>query len=569
MKGKRLPFRKAIKTWGFWLALMVFPFMCFALTTLYAYNEIAKYDLKNTNEAILSNISNYNDNIIKNIYSQADWLAYDLNTVAFIAGGECDVKRLVSSLQNFKAGIQGVESVYLYSRRADRIITTLGENAAFPEFRDTRWYYENTAKLSAQLRYVNKRIIENEGVQIPAVSIYQNIIINNEPTGIIVINIASHSLKGALLSDKYKNLDLFIFNEENGLIFSSDGEPSFLIPPNGDLDSIQTNVERNHSIVSQVKSAKTGFRYAVLTYNPVYSDQTRTFRAILSAVTIVLLIWIIVLALYVTFKLLYPVTNIVNSIEEYIKNSDVSRLERKSEMSVIANAITEIISNNKNYQSEIILYLNNLKKAQVSALQYQISPHFINNILATIRYMAFSFTDGENEVTTAISYLGSNLQVALSPNNLTTVQHEVENLERYIKLQKLRYGERFDAAIDVSPEVSNALTVKLILQPIVENAISHGFMGLTRQGHIHISCKEVNCVLQFQVRDDGIGMSAEAITALELDSDVLSDTAEHFGIRNVNQRLRILFGNEYGVKITSGNAGTTVTLTSPIMRMNL
>jgi two-component system sensor histidine kinase YesM len=211
-----------------------------------------------------------------------------------------------------------------------------------------------------------------------------------------------------------------------------------------------------------------------------------------------------------------------------------------------------------------------LKKAEMRALQAQINPHFLYNTLDTIIWMAEAKKN--DQVIEIVSALSSFFRISLSKGrDWITIGEEVERTKSYLTIQKIRYRDILDFKIEVDQEASDFTILKLILQPLVENALYHGIKNKRGGGTIIVRAKQKNVdEILLEVEDDGIGFTPEKLAQLkeELDDDSGDIRLESgFGVGNVNNRIRLYYGKQYGVTIKSEyNTGTIVALIIPAIR---
>jgi len=205
--------------------------------------------------------------------------------------------------------------------------------------------------------------------------------------------------------------------------------------------------------------------------------------------------------------------------------------------------------------------------AELKALQSQMNPHFLYNTLDSIKWMADR--NGETDIGRMIASLASFFRISLSRGReIITVREELTHVESYLSIQKIRYGDSFAYRLDVEEEAFEYLTVKFILQPIVENAIYHGVKPMDRPGTIRISASIRQGCLIFRVEDDGTGVHPIKLQLLRkrLQNRQGKPSDDGYGLYNVNDRIRLICGEAYGVHIESepGN-GTAVSLVLPVM----
>lgn len=195
-----------------------------------------------------------------------------------------------------------------------------------------------------------------------------------------------------------------------------------------------------------------------------------------------------------------------------------------------------------------------LRRSEISTLHSQINPHFLYNTLDTIVWMA-EFNDSEKviEMTKALAQF---FRLSLSGGNeLTTVENELDHVRQYLFIQKERYGDGLIYTIDYDPSLSRVQMPKIILQPIVENALYHGIRGLDRQGVIEVRAEMDGDQVIFTVRDNGDGFDKDAL--LQNTTNQMTKLGG-VGIKNVDERIQLYYGQKYGVNIHSDHNGTTV-----------
>ncbi|HKH52790.1 MAG TPA: histidine kinase, partial [Mycobacterium sp.] len=213
-----------------------------------------------------------------------------------------------------------------------------------------------------------------------------------------------------------------------------------------------------------------------------------------------------------------------------------------------------------------------LDRAEVLALRAQISPHFIYNALNTIA--SFVRTDPDRARELILEFADFTRYSFRAAGQYTTLAEELRNIDRYVNLERARFGAALTVKLQVAPEVLNVVVPFLALQPLVENAVRHGFAG-QGGGSVEIIARDEGSDCVITVEDDGVGMDPDALRAGP--GDVLADgtsTKEshsaHVGLTNVDHRLRAAFGNDYGLVVeTAIGAGTKVVMRVPKFRSGI
>jgi two-component system sensor histidine kinase YesM len=205
------------------------------------------------------------------------------------------------------------------------------------------------------------------------------------------------------------------------------------------------------------------------------------------------------------------------------------------------------------------------RKSELEVLQSQIHPHFLYNTLNSVVRLAGT---GKNEdVITMITSLSRFFRISLSKGeHFISVADELEHIRNYLIIQKMRYKNKFEYAIEADEAALECRTMKLVLQPLVENAIYHGIEPSADEGFITISARLLEGKLCLQVKDDGLGISPQKLSDL-LTGPTHQDDGSGIGLRNVHERIRLNYGEDYGLQIESEREeGTTVSVWLPCLQ---
>lgn len=272
------------------------------------------------------------------------------------------------------------------------------------------------------------------------------------------------------------------------------------------------------------------------------------------------------LAMYKVSHNDYEIVNSITGDDELSATfSDLVRMVDKlkaTEAAIYQAKINEQILNNQQQQMELKLLAN------------QINPHFLYNTLETIRMKAFS--EGNREVATAIKLLGRSMRYVLSntKSSSTTLDKEIDYIRTYLAIQQIRFGSRLKYTIRIEDnlELSNYQILPLLIQPIVENAFSHGLRDAEYEGHIIIKLsrdKKDRDLLVTDVFDNGVGMTPEQLTDVKEHLDVPREDSDHgVGLYNINNRVHLFYGKQYGLQLSSKpGIGTVITLIIPLINI--
>lgn len=204
-----------------------------------------------------------------------------------------------------------------------------------------------------------------------------------------------------------------------------------------------------------------------------------------------------------------------------------------------------------------------VKNAELKALQSQINPHFLYNTLDMINWM--SYKKMNKEISIAVKNLAKFYKLSLNNGkDLVTINDELQHAKLFVNIQNMRYNNRISLKINVDESINNYLIPKITLQPIIENSINYGILGKGESsGIISILGYSLNSHIILTISDDGIGMTEETLNQL-IENKLTSPKGSGYGLKNINKRIKLLYGDNYGLSFKSiYNYGTTVTITIP------
>ena len=276
--------------------------------------------------------------------------------------------------------------------------------------------------------------------------------------------------------------------------------------------------------------------------------------------------WAISRSIYIPIQRLHDVTTTItrNDLQALVNQDNVDEItELGMSFNIMIGKIRELLDAKIKEQE-------NLKKAELRALQAQINPHFLYNTLDTIIWMAEA--QKTEQVIEIVSALSSFFRLSLSKGrDWITIGEELERTRSYLTIQRMRYHDIMDFKIEADEGVLSYTILKLILQPLVENALYHGIKNKRRGGTIVVRARQKNeNEILLEVEDDGVGLTPEKLAQLQ--AELNDDSGEirlesGFAIGNVNTRIKLYYGRQYGLSIQSEyNTGTCAALVIPAIR---
>lgn len=270
------------------------------------------------------------------------------------------------------------------------------------------------------------------------------------------------------------------------------------------------------------------------------------------------------LAIPIAYFISMKITNPINKLIKAIKRTGEGNFDLKMKQegsreakelihryNIMNERIQKLI--NENYETKI-----REKEAEITALSLQLDPHFMYNTLNLISLI--SMENGQDEISEMLNSLSRMLKYTVKARkDLVPFKDDLEYLQSYIHIMTKRFEGKFSVEYDMDPQLQDYLVPKFFLQPFVENALIHGFGSLKRLGVLKISCRAEDQTGYFSIEDNGIGMDSDTI------AQIMDPDKNSIGINNVNNRIKLIFGEAYGVRIQSElDKGTKVVLNLPL-----
>lgn len=382
-------------------------------------------------------------------------------------------------------------------------------------------------------------------------------------------NIVSHPIKSLLgtKSEFYPQLKNKVYNSLNGSFSFRDNNASYLVI----YDTLQAN----------------GWKLVFILPNKDLVKDIDLIRNTFLVIVIIGSLISVLLALVISRSISRPISDIISVMTRFGKGDLSARIEkynnRTDEVGVLANEFNSMIKQinlliKNNYHNEI-----KKKEAEMEALQAQINPHFLYNTLDSINFIARKYK--VDEISRMVIALGDLMRISIRKDfYVITVRDEVNYIQNYMTIQSIRYKDKFSLEINIDNDVYDVMIPKLILQPIIENALVHGIEEKVGKGTIRLNGYKIANNLVFEVIDDGVGMEESVVNEM-LKNNILEyenmtekglivenlgnnkKKGSNIGLLNVDMRLKIAFGKEFGLSVQSKiGEGTKVTVRLPLRK---
>ncbi|WMT40573.1 sensor histidine kinase [Paenibacillus sp. D2_2] len=287
---------------------------------------------------------------------------------------------------------------------------------------------------------------------------------------------------------------------------------------------------------------------------------------------------------YLSYSISRPIIQL-SSFMHKVENGNMSiryNGKRRDEIGMLGKSFNQMLAQIKRLLRQVNEEQRLKREAELRSLQAHIQPHFLYNTLDTIQWLARK--DGAYEATEVVESLSRLFRIGLSRGKeIIPLADEFEHIRSYLMIQKTRYKDKLNYSIDIDPDLMNLFVIKLILQPVVENAIYHGIKERRGPGFISIRASADKDIVVITIEDDGNGMTEDKLKLLRTQLDQVgkadytqptpqergeeeSGPLKSYGLRNVQERIRLSYGEPYGISIDSQwKKGTIVTIRHPIM----
>lgn len=374
-----------------------------------------------------------------------------------------------------------------------------------------------------------------------------------EPMGIMMIGLSKKMLgRSFVLSNEGFESSRFMVIDE-----SQDNKLVYFVGSNKETENVMdkfSHQEKNDTyLFSSVKNATTGWSVVNVVEKNELSKESKEIRMISFLVAGCVLLISFFLARIISKTITKPLKQLETTIAlvgegerhitEKFDNSEVGRIGRK---------FKEMVNTNLELSEHLMASKLNEREAELLLLQSQINPHFLYNTLDSLYLVAIMH--GDDQMADMVEALSDNFKLALNNGGkYITVADSLKWIQGYMKLQNMRYNNRFELIVDISPEIMGKKTITFIFQPFIENAMYHGLEPKMGKGRINLKGWKEKDEMVFIIEDDGVGIAD------------MSRLEEGYGVRNVRERIRLNYGEAYGVAFEScPGKGTRVTIRVPV-----
>ena len=578
-------------------AVLIIVTMCIMVTVFYmvfhsrAFNERGKYEEENlvNMEAYLNSYLEEVDSIAKNVnynYYLQDYLETVIKEEDdYVDSGiGKNMRSYEMSSQAFSDTLLSradISSIMIFGKKKmllNRSMYTYQKVAL--DYSKLDWYAKAVAKpQDAIITGPNRHSFFDTDDEVISLSREVQSYENGTFRGVILINLNMNKITEICNSfqEKQENF-ICIINDKGELVYEQqNGRERFAFDEKENRQELNTalgktkescfrlNYRGEKYLITRTDMKTTGWTLvSMVPYKSVMAETMAISGVMILAVAITLIVTLLLLN-----RILTRVVKPLKKLEKYMVQVNPDNMDQRMEILTddeighLSMKFNQMMDRIRNLKEQVIEEQEDKRKYELQALQAQINPHFLYNTLDSIIWMAETNDSNIVAMTEALAKL---FRISLNKGNEEiSLERELEHVKNYLIIQSMRYADKFTYEISAEPGVERCRTIKLILQPIVENCIYHGIKKKRGTGKITIRAYRREQNLIIEVSDDGCGMPEEIcrkILSDEIESENISGSG--IGVKNVNERIQLRFGKKYGLSYSSEEGvGTTVTYVLP------
>lgn len=555
--------------------LILVPMLIVVFIATVSFDAFTEKEISLYNSRSISLLRRTVDTMVSDCQTQLNYMLSDSDIYLFLITEQDGymfyhddvIYKQIQAQRNTKAYL---ESIYIYSERNERIVSNYGE-IAISRFFDTNWLEKYETYTGEETFFYAFRDTSTSFLQpVRMLSFYKTLRLGSDPKGVLVYNVNFDKFARELTALKSQyDMALLVVDENMQPLQSvwDNGQASLLAAETERLKPIDNGyIQAGSAILYKSPIQGTDWHLISVISNEAASADLGGLRTTMGLVILIGFLLVILLTIRISKRLNRPFQEILAELNMPARLVDDRNGVSRDEESYILNAIRRTRKENEEVSAALKERVTLLKRAQAIALQSQINPHFLHNTLDGISWTAMRLTGGKNEASIMLSQLAKMLRYALdNADNLVPLSDELENVRTYLDLQAIRYRDKFTTEWEIDEMHTHHRVPKIMLQPVVENAIQHGIKPSATPCVITISARVDAKRFFILIRDTGIGMDADTLAALTavLGSNTIREK-DSIGLANVHQRIQLFFGEEYGLSIASDTSGTLVTIALPL-----
>ena len=565
------------------IVVALIPFLIFSIVSGFVFLDHAQKTAEEHSVQLIHQVSNSMDVYVETIEKMVNYIQLELQDTPFFTmetedapGWESETDYIRSVLENVANSHREVAGIFIATKE-DLYVSTGMSRISRDPFQNERWYREaseNPEEIQLISVVTGRNIVTNRSYSIDDVFSLAKAVQDpetGEVLGVILLDIRhdiiQSSINGVTIGEKGF---VFVMDQEDNIVYTPVNGIVYRVNPKWvkAMEPMSVQIQGGSYQIRSELSPYTGWRtVGVFSMDEVMSSVNTIVYILFTCVIISL-----VLVVIVSFKFSRTLTNPIFKLKRLMKQAESGDLtvrfnfQHNDEIGELGQSFNHMIARIDQLIQMVYVEQENKRTAEMKSLQEQIKPHFLYNTLDTISWMARDY-DAE-DIVRLVDALTNMFRIGLSHGkDIITVKEEITHVSNYLYIQKIRYKDKLNYVIHVDESLYAIEVPKLILQPLVENAIYHGVKAKRGGGTITITGVPEGENLVFTVQDDGAGMPQEKVEELNrrMSERSVLDEKKSFGLFYIRERIQLCYGKGYGVHVESTlGEGTRVTITLPL-----
>lgn len=565
------------------IVVALIPFLIFSIVSGFVFLDHAQKTAEEHSVQLIHQVSNSMDVYVETIEKMVNYIQLELQDTPFFtmetedaSGWDSETAYIRSVLENVANSHREVAGIFIATKE-DLYVSTGMSRISRDPFQNERWYREaaeNPEEIQLISVVTGRNIVTNRSYSIDDVFSLAKAVQDpetGEVLGVILLDIRhdiiQSSINGVTIGEKGF---VFVMDQEDNIVYTPVNGIVYRVNPKWvkAMEPMSVQIQGGSYQIRSELSPYTGWRtVGVFSMDEVMSSVNTIVYILFTCVIISL-----VLVVIVSFKFSRTLTNPIFKLKRLMKQAESGDLtvrfnfEHNDEIGELGQSFNHMIARIDQLIQMVYVEQENKRTAEMKSLQEQIKPHFLYNTLDTISWMARDY-DAE-DIVRLVDALTNMFRIGLSHGkDIITVKEEITHVSNYLYIQKIRYKDKLNYVIHVDESLYAIEVPKLILQPLVENAIYHGVKAKRGGGTITITGVPEGENLVFTVQDDGAGMLQEKVEELNrrMSERSVLDEKKSFGLFYIRERIQLCYGKGYGVHVESTlGEGTRVTITLPL-----
>lgn len=565
------------------IVVALIPFLMFSIVSGSIFLDHAQKTAEEHSVQLIHQVSNSMDVYVETIEKMVNYIQLELQDTPFFtmesegaSGWDSETAYIRSVLENVANSHREVAGIFIATKE-DLYVSTGMSRISRDPFQNERWYREaseNPEEIQLISVVTGRNIVTNRSYSIDDVFSLAKAVQDpetGEVLGVILLDIRhdiiQSSINGVTIGEKGF---VFVMDQEDNIVYTPVNGIVYRVNPKWvkAMEPMSVQIQGGSYQIRSELSPYTGWRtVGVFSMDEVMSSVNTIVYILFTCVIISL-----VLVVIVSFKFSRTLTNPIFKLKRLMKQAESGDLtvrfnfQHNDEIGELGQSFNHMIARIDQLIQMVYVEQENKRTAEMKSLQEQIKPHFLYNTLDTISWMARDY-DAE-DIVRLVDALTNMFRIGLSHGkDIITVKEEITHVSNYLYIQKIRYKDKLNYVIHVDESLYAIEVPKLILQPLVENAIYHGVKAKRGGGTITITGVPEGENLVFTVQDNGAGMPQEKVEELNrrMSERSVLDEQKSFGLFYIRERIQLCYGTGYGVHVESAlGEGTRVTITLPL-----